>query len=136
MLMMISKRLSDAELLALMIRLTALHRQYHKWSPPVTSDDMTAFLKGSLSRAGADMMVTPREIIRDYVSLLDLLLQNPDRTYADIVGRASEKPAAPTPTETFGGTPEITPDKAAADTSGNSETGYTPRKVTIDDIVF
>ncbi len=135
------KRLSDAELLALMMRLTALHGQYHKWSPPVTDEDMTAFLKNSLSRAGADMMVTPREVIRDYVSLLDLLLQNPDRSYADIVGRVAEKSAAPTSTETFGGTPAAPMLKSAdAPASANppekQDGGYTPRKVTIDDIVF
>ena len=86
-------------------------------------------------------MVTPREVIRDYVSLLDLLLQNPDRSYADIVGRASEKPAAPTSTETFGGTPAAPAAKSAdapasANPTEKQDGGYTPRKVTIDDIVF
>ena len=111
------RRLSDAELLALMMRLTALHGRYHSWTVRITEDEMTEFLKSSLSRAGAEEMITPREIIRDYVSLLDLLLQNPDVSFRQIVGekkesqkefQKEEKPAESAPT----------------------------RKITIDDIVF
>lgn len=80
------KRLSDSELYALVIRLTALHEEYHKWQARVTEDEMRDFLVGSLSREGADTMITPREIIRDYVTLLDLLYTNSDKTYSDIVG--------------------------------------------------
>ena len=107
------RRLSDAELLALMMRLTSLHGQYHAWTPRITEEEMTDFLKSSLSRAGAEEMITPREIIRDYVSLLDLLLQNPEVTCRAIMGEKQESsvPAA-----------EDKPAEA--------------RKITIDDIVF
>ena len=47
---------------------------------------MKDFLISSLSRTGADTMITPREIIRDYVTLLDLLFTNRDKSFADIVG--------------------------------------------------
>ena len=47
---------------------------------------MAAFLKHCLERAGADTMITPREIIRDYMNVLNILLQNPDTTFADVVG--------------------------------------------------
>ncbi len=121
------KRLSDAELLALMMRLTALHSQYHKWDARITDEEMTAFLKNSLSRAGADVMITPREIIRDYVSLLDLLLQNPDRTYADITG-ASQFTGSVTVSSSEDDQAEPVPGAPAGE--------YEPRKITIDDIVF
>lgn len=112
------RRLSDAELLALMMRLTSLHGQYHGWTPRVSDEEMTEFLKLSLSRAGAEEMITPREMIRDYVSLLDLLLQNPEVTYGELVGASAQKKE-----ET------VTNEKPA-------ETEYTPKKITIDDIVF
>ena len=47
---------------------------------------MAEFLKICLDRAGADTMITPREIIRDYMTVLNILLQNPDTTFADVVG--------------------------------------------------
>ncbi len=83
------KRLSDSELLALVLRLSALHGEYHKWEVRVTEEDMKEFLISSLSRTGADTMITPREIIRDYVTLLDLLYTNPDKSFADIAGHMS-----------------------------------------------
>ena len=80
------KRLSDSELYALVIRLAALHGEYHKWDVRVTEDDMKAFLMTSLDRTGADTMITPREIIRDFVTLLDLLYTNTNKSFADIAG--------------------------------------------------
>lgn len=80
------RRLSDDELYALIVRITALHAQNYNWNPRVTNDDMVAFLKVCLDRAGADTMITPREIIRDYMTVLNILMQNPDTSFADVVG--------------------------------------------------
>lgn len=80
------RRLSDDELFALIARLTALHAQNYNWEPRVTNGDMLTFLKICLDRAGADTMITPREIIRDYVTVLNILMQNPDTSFADVIG--------------------------------------------------
>ena len=77
-------RLTDDELLALIVRLTYLHSLYYSWTPPITSEDQEAFLRKSLSRAGADEMITPREIIRDYLAVLNIILQNPGMNYSDL----------------------------------------------------
>ena len=52
----------------------------------MTTDEQTAFLSSCLARAGADVMITPREIIRDYMSVLNILYQNPDVTFAEVAG--------------------------------------------------
>ncbi len=70
------RRLSDDELFALITRITKLHAQYFDWDPRITNDDLTVFLKHCLSRAGADTLITPREILRDYMSVLNILYQN------------------------------------------------------------
>ncbi len=80
------RRLSDDELYALIVRITALHAQNYNWNPRVTNDDMVSFLKVCLDRAGADTMITPREIIRDYMTVLNILMQNSDTSFADVVG--------------------------------------------------
>ena len=80
------RRLSDDELFALIARITNLHAQNYSWQPRVTNEEMAAFLKVCLERAGADTMITPREIIRDYITVLNILLQNPDTTFSDVVG--------------------------------------------------
>ncbi len=121
------KRLSDDELLALMMRLTTLHGQYHSWTARITDGEMKEFLKKSLGRALAEEMITPREIIRDYLSLLDLLLQNPDKSYSDITGAQ------------FGAKAEAADEKTETKTL-EAPSGTAPakeaRKITIDDIVF
>jgi hypothetical protein len=89
------RRLSDNELYALITRLTKLHGQHFSWDPRVTDEDMTSFLKSSLSRAGADVMITPREIIRDYMSMLNILYQNPSIKATDIIGKIPEAQAQP-----------------------------------------
>ncbi len=83
------RRLSDNELFALIARLTRLHAQYYHWEPRVTEADMGTFLGACLSRAGADVMITPREIIRDYVMVLNILLQNPETSFAEVLAGGS-----------------------------------------------
>lgn len=84
------RRLSDNELYALILRLTKLHAQNYNWTPRVTEEDMTAFLQDATRRAGADTMMTPREMIRDYLSVLNLLYQNENATFSELV--AAVKP--------------------------------------------
>ncbi len=79
------RRLSDNELLALVLRVTALHARYYNWEPRLSDGDPEAFVRACLELAGANIMVTPREIIRDYISILNILYQNPDAKFADIV---------------------------------------------------
>ncbi len=79
------RKLSDNELYALIVRLTKLHAQNYGWTPRVTDEEMTMFLNDCLKRAGADTMITPREIIRDYLSVLNLLLQNDGVTFGELV---------------------------------------------------
>lgn len=99
------KRLTDDELLALILRLTALHAQYYGWEPRLTDAQMVQFLQVSTARAGADTMITPREMIRDYMSLLNILYQNPSADFESLVGtvtaaKASEETTeAPVPAE-------------------------------------
>lgn len=85
------RRLSDSELLALIMRLTLLHAKYYGYTPRVTEEQMETFLKGELSRAGATEMVTPREIIRDFLMLLDLMFQNPETDFAEILVRTGRE---------------------------------------------
>ena len=91
------RRLSDNELLALTLRLRSLHAQYYGTDEAVSDEMAAAFLKKELDRAGAEEMITPREIIRDFVTLLDLLYQNPGATFEDMMRKAEAAPVNPDP---------------------------------------
>ncbi len=81
------RRLSDNELYALVTRVTKLHGMHFGWTPRVSDAEMAAFLTECTARAGADVMITPREIIRDYMSVLNILYQNPEADFAAVVGK-------------------------------------------------
>jgi hypothetical protein len=82
------KRLNDDELFALISRITKLYAQNYGTAPTVTEEQMASFLKLCLSRAGADSMITPREMLRDYMTVLNILMQNPNVTFEELLGTA------------------------------------------------
>ncbi len=88
------RRLSDDEMFALIVRVTALYAEYYNWTPRITEAQQLRFLSVCLSRAGADSMITPREILRDYMTVLNILMQNEDADFdsimAGVVGEQRE----------------------------------------------
>ena len=78
-------RLSDNELFALLKRMTDLFYQYYSCNLGITDENIADFLKINLQKAGADHMVTPREMIRDYMTVLNILLQNNHVDFNQIV---------------------------------------------------
>ena len=92
------RRLSDDELFALIVRVTALYAQYYHWEPRITSEQQIRFLTLALSRAGTNSMITPREILRDYLTVLNILMQNESADFEKIVARvgAESVPASET----------------------------------------
>jgi hypothetical protein len=70
--------LSYEELLVLIEKLTDIHGQLFDYIPALTQDDLVTFIKIEFERVGADSHITPREVIRDFIELLDIVYQNPD----------------------------------------------------------
>lgn len=90
-------RLSDNELLALVKRLTKLYQQREGTTePPVTDEQIEVFLNGALDKAGAEELITPREIIRDYLTLLNILRDNKGAKFEDLMKDITLTPAQPT----------------------------------------
>ena len=102
------RRLSDEELFALLCRVTALYAQNYGTEPRITREQMQEFLNLSLARAGADDMITPREMLRDYMTVLNILMQNPDADFESVVHSTAE-PAVT-------GEKEKAPEKTGTDT--------------------
>ena len=76
------RRLSDNELYALVKRLTKLYMIREDMSePPISEEQTLKFVDRALARAGAEVMITPREIIRDYLTLLNILRDNENATF-------------------------------------------------------
>ena len=50
------------------------------------TDELVYFLTVEYNRVGAETHITPREIIRDFIELINILYQNPDKSIAQILG--------------------------------------------------
>lgn len=93
--------LTYEELLVLIEKLMQIHAGYFGWTPTLTENDLVDFLKIEFGRVGADTHLTPREVIRDFIELLDILCQNPDANVAELlqsVGGDTLAPANESPT--------------------------------------
>ena len=97
------RRLSDNELLALVRRLTKLYAQREGLSePPLTDEQIAKFMTVALGRTGASEMITPREIIRDFLTLLNILRDNSEADFDTLVGKLTfEEQSAPQETPTL-----------------------------------
>lgn len=86
------KRLTDDELFALISRITKLYAVNYGKEPRISEEQMIEFLRVSLAKAGADSMITPREMLRDYMTVLNILMQNDTITFEDIMAGAISQP--------------------------------------------
>ena len=71
--------LTNEEMLVLSEKLAGLHSSLYGYETKLTDNDLADFIRIEYGRIGADTNITPREIIRDFIELLDILYQNPDR---------------------------------------------------------
>ena len=69
--------LTPEEMLVLCEKLADMHAGLYNYPRRVVTDDLAVFIKIEYGRIGADQNITPREVIRDFIELLDLLYQNP-----------------------------------------------------------
>ena len=70
--------LTHEELLVLTEKLADIHAGYFGYERRLQTSDLADFLTVEFGRVGADSHLTPREVIRDFIELLDILYQNPE----------------------------------------------------------
>lgn len=72
--------LTPEEMLVLCEKLSAMHADLYGYQRTLDTGNLADFIKLEYGRIGADQNITPREVIRDFIELLDLLYQNPSMT--------------------------------------------------------
>ena len=77
--------LTAEEMLVLTEKLADMHANLYGYERTITDDDLAQFIKIEYARVGADTNITPREIIRDFIELLDIVWQNPDKKITDLL---------------------------------------------------
>ena len=77
--------LSDNELLALVKRLTVLYSMKTGKETPVSDSEIIEFVRAAKSRPGASELITPREITRDFLTVLSILNDNEDASFGELM---------------------------------------------------
>lgn len=77
--------LTAEEMLVLTEKLADMHANLYGYERMITDNDLAQFIKIEYARVGADTNITPREIIRDFIELLDIVWQNPDKKITDLL---------------------------------------------------
>ena len=86
------RRLSDNELLALVRRLTKLYAEREGSDTlPLSEEQIERFITKALDKTGAEELITPREIIRDYLTLLNILRDNKTASFDELLGNVTFK---------------------------------------------
>jgi energy-coupling factor transporter ATP-binding protein EcfA2 len=78
--------LSHEEMYILVEKLMNIHAQLYGYAPVLTPDDLVYFLTVEYNRVGAETHITPRENIRDFIELVNILHQNPQKSVSEILG--------------------------------------------------
>lgn len=81
--------LSQEEMYILVEKLRDIHAQLYHYNATLGHDDLLYFLTVEYNRVGAGTHITPREIIRDFIELVNILHQNPQLSVAGILGSNS-----------------------------------------------
>ena len=78
--------LTPEEMLILVEKLADIHAGLYEYTQIVTQQDMVDFIEIEFGRIGADAHITPREVIRDFIEVLDIVYQNPGVKVRGLLG--------------------------------------------------
>lgn len=77
--------LSYEELFVLLCRLRDIHAGHYGYAPRLVDSQLILFLQEAVNRLGAEELLTPREVTRDFITLLNLLEQNPELQFEQLL---------------------------------------------------
>lgn len=77
--------LTYEEMLVLTEKLADIHAQLFGYEQVINQEDMIKFIQLEFGRIGSDSHITPREVIRDFIELLDIVYQNPQINISEFI---------------------------------------------------
>lgn len=85
------KVLTPEEIFVLLDKLSVIHADLYDYQKSVTNIEIETFINAEYSRLGAKEKLTPREIIRDFIEILNTLYQYPDKKMSDLIQTKAEE---------------------------------------------
>jgi hypothetical protein len=81
------QQLSQEEIYILLERLTDIHAQHFAYEPRLREQELLAFMELIFAVPGAKEFITPREITRDFLGLLNILKDDPAADFYVLINR-------------------------------------------------
>jgi len=72
------KPLNHNEIFVLLTKLKSIFDLNYKTELNVSDEDITSFMEEMFNKPGASEFLTPREVIRDFLNILNIIRQNPE----------------------------------------------------------
>ncbi|MDE6252906.1 MAG: ATP-binding protein [Lachnospiraceae bacterium] len=79
------RKLDTKELIVLLEKIVKIHEVHYGYQSNIQIDKIVNFLNISMERLGAGELETPREILRDFISCLNMLYQNSEMTIEEVM---------------------------------------------------
>ena len=79
--------LSGDEFLLLLQAIREIHAWHYKYESNLDDSRLHDFMAAAHNRIGAGILLTPREVLQSYTSLLNLLHQHPGETFESVLAR-------------------------------------------------
>ncbi|MNP33118.1 hypothetical protein D3C76_1263370 [compost metagenome] len=89
--------LSHEEILILLQKLSQIHAMHYQYESSLSDNQLVHFMELAVGRLGADELLTTREIVRDFMDLLNTLHQNSELTFEELLGERHVAPASADP---------------------------------------
>jgi P-loop Domain of unknown function (DUF2791) len=87
--------LTHEEIFLLLSRLCDIHALHYGYEVRLQPAQLQQFMQEVMNRLGAAELLTPREVVRDFIAVLNLLQQNSDVSFERIIHGADFKPTKP-----------------------------------------
>ncbi len=81
--------LTKEEILMLLQRLAEVHAFNYEYTQTLKNSDLKEFVQEIVNRLGAEVLLTPGEIVRDFISLLNVMHQNPSISLGELIHGAN-----------------------------------------------
>ncbi|MBD2355599.1 ATP-binding protein [Tolypothrix sp. FACHB-123] len=86
--------LSQEEIRTLLQRISEIHASNFGYEKTLTNRELNEFIQEIVNRLGADALLTPGEIVRDFISVLNILHHNPQIMFSELIHGSKFKPTA------------------------------------------
>jgi hypothetical protein len=84
--------LTEAEILTLLQRLAEIHAVNFGYEKVLANQVLKDFVQEIVNRLGAEALLTPGEIVRDFLSVANVLHQNPGISFSELIRGSNFKP--------------------------------------------